>query len=88
MFDSFQLRYFGTMQLGILKYFFFFLNSLDYGNLIKENQSDNLILNLYFDLPCRTSPRSCSRGSPGGWFWNKKKLHLKIKTKVRFKVKR
>ena len=36
LFDSFQLRYFGTMQLGILKYFFFFLNSLDYGNLIKR----------------------------------------------------
>ena len=28
---------------------------------------DNMILKLYFDLPCRTSPWWCSRGSPGGW---------------------
>ena len=26
-----------------------------------------MILNFDFDLPCRTSPRLCSRGSPGGW---------------------
>ena len=41
-----------------------------------------------FDLPCRTSPRWCSRGSPGGWFWNLSKYHLKINTKERFKEKK
>ena len=25
------------------------------------------ILNINFKVPCRTSPRCCSRGSPGGW---------------------
>ena len=27
------------------------------------------MLNLDFGLPCRTSPRRCSEGSPGGWNW-------------------
>ena len=44
-----------------------------------------MILNFYFDLPCRTSPIWCSRGSPGGWFWNLSKCHLKLDTKGRFK---
>ena len=38
-----------------------------------------MTLNLDFNLPCRTSPRWCSRGSPGGWFWNLSKCHLKNK---------
>ena len=35
----------------------------------KENlkKKDNMILNYDFDLPCRTLPRRCSRGFPGGW---------------------
>ena len=33
----------------------------------KLSYIDNMILNLDFNLPCRTSPRRCSRGSPGGW---------------------
>ena len=35
------------------------------------------MLNLDFDLPCRTSPIWCSWGSPGGWFWNLSKLQDK-----------
>ena len=31
-----------------------------------QRKKDDMILNFYFDLPCRTSPRLCSRGSPGG----------------------
>ena len=38
-----------------------------------------------FDLPCRTSSRWCS---PGGWFWNLSKWHLKINTKGRYKEKK
>ena len=33
----------------------------------RTNKYDNIILNFDFDLPCRTSPGRCSRGSPGGW---------------------
>ena len=35
-----------------------------------------------------TLPRLCSRGSPGGWFWNLSKWNLKINTKGRFKEKK
>ena len=30
-------------------------------------KKDGMILNFDFDIPCRTSPRRCYRGSPGGW---------------------
>ena len=48
--------------------------SLDYGNLISKNRTikyEKIILNLDFDLPCRTSPRRCSRGFPDGWIFYK-----------------
>ena len=32
-----------------------------------KEKKNNMILNFDFDLPCRTSPRRCSRGSPSGW---------------------
>ena len=32
----------------------------------KNLNLNNIVLNLDFDLPCRTSPRWCSRGSSGG----------------------
>ena len=62
-----------------------FLKSLlDYENLNPKktelsNKLHNRIFNLDFDLPCRTSPRWCFRVSPGGWFWNFSKCHLKKK---------
>ena len=32
-----------------------------------KRKKGNMMLNFDFDLPCRTSHRRCSRGSPGGW---------------------
>ena len=40
-----------------------------------------MILNFDYDLPCRTSPRQCSRGSPGGWSWISFLRNLYINTK-------
>ena len=34
-----------------------------------RRKKGNMILNFDFDLPCRTSPRRCSQGSPGDWSW-------------------
>ena len=48
-------------------------------------KKDNMILNLDFGLPCRTSPVHCSRGSPCGWGWifffEKKKSYRKFSYK-------
>ena len=49
-----------------------------------QRKKDNMILTFDFDLPCRTSPRRCSRGSPGGWSWSSFLQNLYINTKGRF----
>ena len=56
----------GARNFEIRFFFFQFLNSWDQGKLNPKKQNYQ-ILNLDFDLPCRTSPRQCSQSSPGGW---------------------
>ena len=46
-----------------------------------------MILNSDFDLPCRTSPRNCSRGSPVGWSCITFSRNLYIDTIGRFTEK-
>ena len=40
--------------------------------------------NFNFDLPCRTSPRRCSLGYPGGWSLISFLQNLYVNTKGRF----
>ena len=46
-----------------------------------------MTFNLYFDLPRKTSPRWCSRGSPGGWSWVSFEKNLHINTEGWFTEK-
>ena len=62
-----------------------------YQNKLKERyqrkikkKKDNMILNFYFDLPYRTTPGQCSRGSPGGWSWISFLQNLYINIKGKF----
>ena len=79
------MRYFGTLELGILEEdFFLLLNSFG-----QTCSSEKKIIwqKFYFHLPCRTSPRRCFRGSPGGWSWISFLQNLYINTKGRFNKK-
>ena len=68
-----------TRVLFLNKPVFFFNNSL--------YQINNVIVNLNFDLPCRTSPRRYSRGSPGGFGSISFFKNLNITTRGRFTEK-
>ena len=45
----------------------FYLDIVTVKRIWLINKEIGFILNFYFDVPCRTSPRCCSRGSPGGY---------------------
>ena len=71
-FERFQLRFFGTLEPGIWNKIYFQIVWIMEAWTKKNRpiEGDKILLNFDFYLPCRTSPRRCSLGSPGGWFWN------------------